>query len=151
MVRKVIVIGLLLVCQSYSSVKIYQSLNPGIKIGYCWGKNSGWVWGPEISYVGWNMNSFFFGPVCGATFHFQHSVQSSYYLEAECGSVFAGGVALGVEVDKGISGRARFFIGEGGYLSGKINFGKPGFELCGTAKYPVFITQPKDMYEWLGI
>jgi hypothetical protein len=152
MVRKAAFIGILLVCNSFSSQKIYQSFNPGIKIGYCWGKNSGWVWGPEISYVGYyNTNSFFFGPVCGATFHFKRPVQPSYYVEAECGSVFFGGIALGIEIDEAISGHARLFLGEGGYVSGKFFIGKPSFELYGSAKCPILITQPKDLWEWLGI
>jgi hypothetical protein len=151
MIRKAAFIALVLVCHTFSSQKIYQSINPGVKIGYNWGKNSGWVWGGELSYVGYSRNSFFFGPVCGATFHFKNAVQPTWYLEAECGSVFAGGIALGMEIDNGIFGRARLFLGEGGYVSGKITMGKRDIELYSAVKYPVKITQPKDLGEWLGI
>lgn len=153
MVRKIVIIALLfLVGQSFARQRIYQSINPGFKIGYTWGKNSGWVWGPEVSYVGYTRSAFFFGPVCGATFHFDTSVKPAYFIEAEGGNVFLGGVAFGVEFNEGISGRGRLFLGECGYTSAKINFGKPGVELALPVKYPFSFThKPNDIFEWLGI
>lgn len=153
MFRKILIVAVfLLVAQSFAGQRIYQSINPGFKIGYSWGKNSGWVWGPEISYVGYTKSAFFFGPVAGATFHFNKSVKPSYFVEAEGGNVFLGGVALGVEFEDEITSRGRLFLGECSYISGKINFGKPGIELAMPVKYPFSFThQPNDIFDWLGI
>jgi hypothetical protein len=121
--------------------------NPGIKIGYAFGKNGGFTAGAEASFgVGnWERNDIM-GMVIGYTRCFNASRYNTACLEFEYGTLAFGG-ALGLVLNTKsnvVNPSIRGFAGFGGYLSYRYVFGSIPEEMSLIGKLPL-CTNPPDM------
>ncbi len=111
-------------------------LNPGIKIGYQFGNNNGFVIGPEISFTAIDDKSLvYFGPVFGISL-FPKNFHIISYAEAEFGWK-ALGISLGSQWDKGLQSRLRIFAGAIGFASFMVNLSDFSRECAGVVKVPL--------------
>jgi hypothetical protein len=123
------------------SYNLGQTVNPGIKIGYEFGANHCWVIGAEISYVVFNKNFFYGGPIVGITKRISKTGNFVPYCEFEAGWGPLG-LALGIELDKKALVRHRVFAGGLLYCSYKWTMDTKDGELSGILKYYGFIKLP---------
>jgi hypothetical protein len=119
--------------------------NPGIKIGYNFGKHNGFVLGIESS-IGmsfWDRerdNWRFAGVVAGYSHCFNDFFKNYTYVEIEGGYVYSGGGSIGILVNTDnskLNPYLRLFIGEIGYLSFRYPIGELPIELSLVGKLPI--------------
>jgi hypothetical protein len=108
------------VFSDYSGSPVYF-INPGLKIGYEFGKQNGFILGCELS-TGYSESFLLFGLVSGL----QKNINQNKYLgyfECEAGHWF-GGLALGMEIgsEEYKSPRLRCYGGAALYLSLRYSF-----------------------------
>jgi len=134
----------------YSSAEHAFFFNPGIKIGYNFGKYHGFVIGTESSFgmSFWKEprdNWTFAGIVVGYSYCFRKDFNRNIYLEFEGGNVGFGGGSLGVlfNTEKSvINPYLRIFIGGIGYLSLRYPIGELPTELSLIGKLPLTTKTP---------
>jgi hypothetical protein len=135
----------------HSNISAEEGLffNPGIKIGYNFGKHNGFVLGAEMStgitfWKGdidyWRFTGF----VVGYSHCFSNEFRNYTYVEFEGGDVYLGGGSIGllVNIDKSnINPYFRLFIGQIGYLSFRYPIGELPIEFSLVGKLPI-MTSP---------
>ena len=131
----------LLIFHSVLAANIGQSLNPGIKIGYEFGNNPGFVIGAEISYVFITNKFLYFGPVLGISRN-SFSKKLSPYFEGELGFGPIG-TSLGCKWDDYLKFKMRFFVGAFGYFSYAIIPEDNSSEISGIIKVPLIVKDPQ--------
>jgi hypothetical protein len=125
--------------------------NPGIKIGYNFGKLHGFVLGIESSLglSSWDINDnstwSFAGIVCGYSHCFRKGNNNFIYLEGEYGKVGLGGGSLGLLFNPEMNccnPYLRVFIGMIGYFSFRYTIGQLPNELSIVGKLPLTTNTP---------
>jgi len=139
-----IAVTLLIVSNIYGKDPVYF-FNPGIKIGYSFGSNHGFVLGFETS-VGetyWS-NHDLRGIVVGYSHCFNLKENNNVYLEIEYGKIEIGGSAgllFNTNKEK-FNFYLRAFVGTIGYLSFRYPFGDFPSELSLIGKLPISPNPP---------
>jgi hypothetical protein len=121
--------------------------NPGIKIGYRFGKNGGFTIGTEHSLT-YAVSVFYTGVVGGIEFNVKQRKLIEYW-EIEGGAALFG-VAFGGEWNQGHHGTIRLFSGTIGFFSFKHIFAIEIDEIAFVGKYPfeVYAEYDHGTYRW---
>ena len=123
--------------------------NPGLKIGYQFGKNGGFIVGFEssVTYAATQLYVYS-GLVGGVEFNFKRR-RFIEYSEVEGGAAIFG-LALGGEWNNGYHGSFRIFSGALGFVSYKHLFKTDIHEIGFIGKRPVNIYTKMDHGEYYG-